>query len=133
MSERDVPFLSELRAELRRATQQDQVRTARRWVPESALLRAGAPALIALAALAYVLFGLGGGSNHRLPVRDYNSSASFHPQGRTKLVGSPTCIRFATTRHIPPLVHSNAAPDQALMSELSMLRQPSTPIDNTPL
>lgn len=134
MNERDIPFLNELRAELRRATQQDSPRPARRWVRESALLRMAAPALVAIAALVYVLAGLGGAGTHRPPVRDYNSSAAFQPQSKVKLVGSRVCTRlFAAGRHVPPLVHSNSAPDQALISELSMLRRSATPIDSTSL
>jgi hypothetical protein len=134
MNERDIPFLNELRAELRRAAQQDQEHPARPWMPTAAIGRLAAPAVVAIAVLGFVLFGLGGGdTKHRIPVNDYSSSTSYQPYGKNKFVGSPACVGMYRGRRLPPLIHRNAAPDAALVSELSTLRQPSAPIDNTSL
>lgn len=136
MTEREVPFLEELREELRRAAQRSAgsgARSARGWRLNA--FQVAVPVLAALAALAYVVVaGLGSGSPHRPPVNDFTAGASYNPSTtRPKLVGAPVCVRMIRDRHVAPLVHSDAAPDPGLTSELAMLREPATPVDSTPL
>lgn len=52
--------------------------------------------------------------------------------GGTDATASLGCARIDTER-MPALVHSDASPGKALLSTLSVLRAPATPIDHTAL
>jgi len=54
-------------------------------------------------------------------------------EGSRKWIGNRTCINMLASKYLPALVRSTDAPDKALLSELSILRGSSTPIDRTSL
>lgn len=133
MDERDIPFLNELRAELRRATQRDPARGTSRWMPKPVFARLAVPAIVAIAVLAYVIAGLGTGAAGRVPVVDFTANASDTTAQNGTIIASPACHKLLRGRRLAPLIRSDDAPDRALLSELSMLREVSTPLDEKSL
>jgi hypothetical protein len=136
MSENEFPFLSQLRAEFRRAAHAQADGIARKRRPNTAWGLASVPALVAIGVIAYLVLA-GSTVVTRVPVVSFSSQAMAAtispPTKGTKVIGNSTCIRMASGRHLPPLIRSGAAPDAALLDDLSMLRGASTPLDRTSL
>lgn len=138
MSENELPFLKELRAELRRAAHEQTAGTAELRRPSRRWRLAGIPVLIAMGVIAYFVLAGGPAGVPKVPVADFSGSATAatpptaqSPAIGMKLVGSKACTDFVGTGHVPALKRSAAAPDKGLLDELSMLRGTTTPFDRT--
>lgn len=130
MSENEIPFLEQLRAEIRRAVHEQSARTTHeRWQLRSWRL-AGVPVLAVVGVVGWLLLAGGTTVVPEAPVINFSSQALAAtlppPTPGTKVIGSPACISMARGGHLPALIHSDAAPDAALVSELSLLRGTST-------
>jgi hypothetical protein len=142
MTEHDVPFLTELGAEFRRAAHADARNVGRAWSLKRTWMLVSIPALVAIAAVALVVLGAGSPVPEGVPVINFSGQSttaayrfptSSLAANQPRFVGSRACIKLLYSRHLPALVRSTAAPDGALISDLSLLREPSTPIDNISL
>jgi hypothetical protein len=99
---------------------------------------AGIPALVAGGVIAYLVLTAGSPVVAHVPVVNFSSSvakaSTLKPTAKgTKIVGDTSCIKAADGKRLPPLIHSDASPDHALVNELSMLRGASTTLDKTSL
>jgi hypothetical protein len=137
MSEKQVPFLNELRAELRRAAYEQTKGAVRKRTPARAWSLAGAPLLFAISVIAYLVLAAGSPVAPSVPVVDFSGQATAAPlpppKAGTKVIGNAACLKMVRAGHLPPLVRSEAAPDQALLDELSLLRTGSAPVGRAAL
>ena len=137
MSENEIPFLTQLRAELRRAAHEQTATASYKRLSVGRWRLAGVPVLAAMGVIAYLVLAAGSTVVPAVPVVNFSGQATAAtvppPIPGTKVIGNATCIKMARSRHLPPLIRSAAAPDQALLDELSLLRGASTPRDRTSL
>jgi hypothetical protein len=98
---------------------------------------AGIPALVAGGVIAYLVLAAGSTVVTGAPVVNFSSQATAAtlppPTRGAAFIGNGTCVKMAIGKHLPPLIHSDAAPDQTLLAELSVLRGSSTALDRTSL
>lgn len=135
MNDQDIRFLDELRAEFRRVAQAQAPATAQKSRLRRPWRLVSVPGLAAIAILIYVLSSVGGPVAAKVPVVNFSGQSNTAPAALTigtKAIGNQTCIRAGDGK-LPPLIRSDATPDQALMSELSMLRSRTTPLDSISL
>jgi hypothetical protein len=128
-------YLDRLEQDLVSAARRRQRREGRGLRSVNVRLVLAAPVLATIAVVLFLILG----ANATVPTVNFSGNAentSFvsPPTGSpSRFVGNPGCIRDSIARRLPALVHSNAAPTSALVSELSLLRTPSTSIDTTSL
>lgn len=137
MSENEIPFLKQLRTELRRAAHEQSAGAAHQRLATRGWRLAGVPVLAVIGVVAWLLFAGGSTVVPSVPVVNFSGQATAAtvppPTPGTKLIGDQACIRMASGRHLPPLIRSSAAPEPALLNELGLLRSASTPADRTSL
>ena len=137
MSENEIPYLKQLRTELRRAAHEQSGSPAHKRRPTRGWRLAGVPVLAVIGVLAWLLFVGGSTVVPSVPVVNFSGQATAAtvppPTPGTKVIGNQDCIRMAGGRHLPPLMRSTAAPGQALLHELALLRGSSTVLDRTSL
>jgi hypothetical protein len=137
MSENELPFLTELRAELRRAAHEHVAKAGYRRRPVGPWRLASIPVLAVAGVIAYLVLAAGSTVVSKVPVVNFSAQAMAAtippPTVGTRVVGNETCIKMARGRRLPPLIRSTAAPDHALLDELSLLRSGSAPVGSASL